>query len=372
MCIKKKILKKTLTNKKNRKALQETRARAVFLGEEYEGRNNYELIEEVVPYLSEWPFGVPLKVKQFPNLKMIVQTSQEYRSGFTCLRDLAWRNPFSTPQLSKASSLLKPSQVSSIFYLQPSQVGAGAEAEAEAVSFSHSALVNNAFYFSSAIGLDANDRVLSTLPLWTSQGFVVSLLSPFSSQAYAVIPSALFDEDISLKKLYEEQISVLSATPSQWEAFLSHPNLHKMRKESVKKVVVASERRERASPLLLEKISNSFNVPVHLSFSVDRFAGVSFLFSPNKNWKSSEASLPAGHLLSNMEAQIVDSQGNPVALGKQGTLLLKGHNLFSGIYRGELEPLLPPPLQNGFYNTNLQAKLSENGLFHIFCIFWKS
>ena len=310
------------------------------------------MVEEMLPYLSEWPFGAPLKMKHFPNLKMIIQTAHEYRNGFLSLRDLALRNGNLTP-LSSLQNKIESNDISSIFFVN-----------GRATAFTHSSLVNNAIYLAQNVGLGDYDRVLVNLPLWESFGQTVGLLSPFSSQSFVVIPSNLFNAESALKKIYEEKLNSIFCTPSQFQQLLEHPNFSKFRLDTLQKLLVVSTTNDRADAGLIKRIKEQFQVnQVNTAHAVDHFAGVSF-FADNLDTLP-DSSLAVGQLMPNMEAKVVDQSGKVLSDGKQGSLFLKGHNLFSGyLNNGNLEK--PQLDSQGFFDTNLQASVDSKGFFTIF------
>ncbi|MCU0379287.1 MAG: AMP-binding protein, partial [Bacteroidales bacterium] len=71
----------------------------------------------------------------------------------------------------------------------------------------------------------------------------------------------------------------------------------------------------------------------------------------------------SGYLVKNLDLKIVDEDGNPLAAGKNGEILIKGGNVMHGYWKND--SATKETLKNGWLHTGDRGYLSEDGFLYV-------
>ncbi len=64
-----------------RHALKALDARMVVFAPKYGGIDNIKFFSDLTEELAIWPHDLPLNLKKFPNLKLVVNTGMDFKPG---------------------------------------------------------------------------------------------------------------------------------------------------------------------------------------------------------------------------------------------------------------------------------------------------
>lgn len=135
-----------------------------------------------------------------------------------------------------------------------------------------------------------------------------------------------FDIEKACQIIQDHKITFAYVPPPIVLAFGKHPAVDKYDLTSLKMM------HSGAAPLtneLLELVWSRLKLPVKQGYGLSETSPVTHAQMPDE-WAKFMGSV--GKLVPNMEAQIVDLEGNEVALGEEGELWVKGPNVFGGYY----------------------------------------
>ena len=155
------------------------------------------------------------------------------------------------------------------------------------------------------------------------QGLVCCVLGPIFF-GWQVVLMEKFDLEKALQTIQNYGLTFMYIPPPIVLAFGKHPLVDKYDLSTLKVLHSA------AAPLtreLTEAVWERLKIPVKQGFGLSETSPICHIQSPDE-WAKYIGSV--GKLVPNMEAQIVDEDGNEVAEGEPGELWLKGPNVFQG------------------------------------------
>ena len=96
------------------------------------------------------------------------------------------------------------------------------------VTLSHHMILNNSFQTVLTQEYDKRRTVICLhLPLYHSFGMVLGHLSTITSGVTCVMPSPVFDAEMSLRAIEKEKCTAIFGTPTMFVDMINHPNLDK-------------------------------------------------------------------------------------------------------------------------------------------------
>ncbi|KAK1769742.1 hypothetical protein QBC33DRAFT_531838 [Phialemonium atrogriseum] len=173
-------------------------------------------------------------------------------------------------------------------------------------------------------GIDGKgDKQLGAIPLFHIYGLVCCVLGPIFF-GWQVVLMEKFDLEKALQTIQNYGLTFMYIPPPIVLAFGKHPLVDKYDLSTLKVLHSA------AAPLtreLTEAVWERLKIPVKQGFGLSETSPICHIQSPDE-WAKYIGSV--GKLVPNMEAKIVDEDGNEVAEGEPGELWLKGPNVFQG------------------------------------------
>jgi len=198
----------------------------------------------------------------------------------------------------------------------------GSEAEPKAVPLSHANIMANMHDFASIMSIMGNDRLLAMLPPFHSLGLVGTIILPLClglKTVYHANPT----ESVTLARLIDHyRTSMLISTPTFLAGILNAATDEQL--TSLKLVFTGAEK----CPALVYQSFRSL-CPKAVLCEGYGITECSPLVCVNRPENPKTGTI--GKMLPSMEYAIIDPEENqPVAKGKQGILLVRGPNIFSG------------------------------------------
>ena len=226
----------------------------------------------------------------------------------------------------------------------------GSSADPRAALLSHRALVSN---LDQLMAIDpapvtSDDVLLAVLPLFHVYGLNTVLGQAIVSGASMVL-APRFDPQSTLATIAEHGVTVVPAAPPMLVAWSEREDVAEAL-ASVRYLVSG------AAPLsvaVIEHLTDVTGVPVHQGYGLTEAAPVvsTTLMSPDAKPGS------VGRPLPGTDVMLVDESGEPVDEGDPGEVVVRGPNLFSGYWPGDVEG--PDP--DGWWRTGDVAYVDADG-----------
>ncbi|HKY67313.1 MAG TPA: AMP-binding protein, partial [Acidimicrobiales bacterium] len=184
---------------------------------------NHRFVDELLeshPELADGPPG-QLRSPAFPFLRRIVSRELSPPDPVDAWGDLVDRaDDVPDEILDAAMAEVHPRDAGIIIYTS------GTSANPKAVLHANGTPIVQSWRWAEALGLTAEDTVLSRFPYFWSGGFAMTLGGPLAAGA-TVVTSESFTPDVVLELVEREQITVLQAMPQTYSELVEHEDFAK-------------------------------------------------------------------------------------------------------------------------------------------------
>ncbi|PSR92110.1 hypothetical protein BD289DRAFT_364997 [Coniella lustricola] len=203
---------------------------------------------------------------------------------------------------------------------------------------------------------NSGDRMLGTLPFFHIYGLVNCVFMSIYA-GWHLFVMARFDLEKACQIIQANKVTFAYVPPPIVLAFGKDPIVDQYDLSSLKMM------HSGAAPLtneLLELFWNRLKLPVKQGYGLSETSPVTHVQMPDE-WAKFMGSV--GKLAPNMEAQIVDLEGNEVPLGEEGELWLKGPNVFGG-YFNHPDKTKDAFSKDGWFKTGDIFKIDKYGNYY--------
>jgi acyl-CoA synthetase (AMP-forming)/AMP-acid ligase II len=206
--------------------------------------------------------------------------------------------------------------------------------------------------FAEAMGLSAEDRVLSSQPFFWTAGIAMSLGASFAAGACLVLQE-VFEPARALELIERERITALHAWPHQEKALGEHPDAARRDLSSLTKTRFSSPLARLAG---IDKDVWGMDASYGLSETFTIAAALPADSAAELRARSSGRPLPG------LELRIVQPEsGAPLGTGEHGEIVVRGSTEMSGYYKVEPEDVFDA---DGWFHTQDGGSLDAEGLLH--------
>ncbi len=178
------------------------------------------------------------------------------------------------------------------------------------------------------VGLRAGDRYLVVNPFFHTFGYKAGILACLMTGA-TIVPEPVFDVDVVLQRVADERISVLPGPPTIFQSILDHPKREAFDLSTLRLVVTGAA----VVPVeLVEALWSDMGIETVLTaYGLTEACGTVTMC---RRGDSAEViSATSGRAIPDVEVHIVDADGNDVATGEPGEILVRGYNVMAGYFR---------------------------------------
>ncbi len=231
----------------------------------------------------------------------------------------------------------------------------GSTGRPKGVLLSHDALAANADASVDMHALGADDRVLTTLPLFHVGGMNIQT-TPALRAGSTVTLHAKFDPGDTFDAIERERITLTVLVPAQLEAMLAHPRWPGADLSSLRSISTGST----LVPERLCRAVHARGVPLIQVWGATETAPIAACLHADEAVRKLGS---AGRAAAGCELRIVDDQGRDVAPGASGEVLVRGRNVMSAYWRDA--PASARALAGGWFHSGDSGRIDAEGFLRI-------
>lgn len=304
--------------------LKKVNVKALICPLTYKTQNFYEIISTICPEMSGSEKG-KIKSANLPYLKSVIINTDTPQSGaftFNELLDLA--SDEERKSVTNMQQWIMPDSPCNV------QFTSGTTGKPKAAVLSHFNFVNNAIHIGNRNML-LNERICVQVPLFHAFGVVITIMAGMSNAAALVLPSPGFSPEDSLKAVVNEKCTIIHGTPTMYCDLIKKQNEIKLPLETLKMAVTGGAP---CSPKLFMDMKSVLNLKdVRTIFGMTETTASIFQSRPGDSME--QVLNTVGHVQDNIEAKVVDAEGNIVPFGQAGELCVRGYSTMLGYYGDE-------------------------------------
>ena len=182
--------------------------------------------------------------------------------------------------------------------------------------------------FTSAIGMNEDDRYLVVNPFFHSFGYKAGWLACLVVGA-AIFPLAVYEPKAVLEQIERDKISVMPGAPTIFQMLIGHADLGK---HDISSLRVATTGATTIPVDLIRRMNEELGIDdVFSAYGLTESCGVVSLCRKGDDFET--IATTCGQPLPGTELQITDDNGQAVARGEQGEIWVRGFNVMQGYFQ---------------------------------------
>jgi long-chain acyl-CoA synthetase len=219
----------------------------------------------------------------------------------------------------------------------------------------HSNLRRNCEVAAGLFGLGSDGVALGALPLFHSFGQTCGMnATVVSGGTLTLIPR--FDPEKALEIIQRDQVNVFEGVPTMYGAMLHAPDRERFDTSSLKLCASGGS----AMPVeLMRAFEAAFGCKILEGYGLSETSPVASFNHPDRERKPGSIGTP----VEGVEMKVVDDDGNEVAQGEVGEIVIKGHNVMKGYW--QRPDATEESIRDGWFHSGDMAKVDEDGYFFI-------
>jgi long-chain acyl-CoA synthetase len=220
----------------------------------------------------------------------------------------------------------------------------------------HSNLMRNTEVAVGLFDLGHDAVVLGALPLFHSFGQTCGLnASMLGGATVTLIPR--FDPGKALEIIQRDKVTVFEGVPTMYSAMLNHPDRDSFDTSSLKFCASGGS----AMPVeILKGFEEAFGCKVMEGYGLSETSPIASFNHPDRERKPGSIGTP----IDGVEMKVVDDDGNEVAQGEPGEIVIRGHNVMKG-YWNKPDATDEAIDSDGWFHSGDMATIDSDGYFSI-------
>ncbi|GAB0099949.1 hypothetical protein DMENIID0001_158530 [Sergentomyia squamirostris] len=328
--------------------MKKVEIKALVTSESFRNKDYYNKLLEIIPELGSFE-SERIQSKTLPALSSIIIDSNKHFAGTIRLEDVS--SMASSSHVDKIEDIQKdisPDSGCCIMFTS------GTTGTPKAALLKHSAFVNNGIHIGDRQKL-REKKVCVQVPFFHIYGSIVGIMACLAERATMVVPTSVYNPDKNIRAIEKEECQVIYGTPTMYVDLL---NKQKELKLSLKAEVALSGG-ALCPPQLIEDMRDVLKITkVQNAFGMTESATVSFsTFHEDTQDKILET---VGYVQDNIEAKVIDKEGQLVPFGTPGELCVRGYFTMIG-YWGDEQKTRETLGTDGWLRTGDQFVLQADG-----------
>jgi long-chain acyl-CoA synthetase len=199
------------------------------------------------------------------------------------------------------------------------------------------------------------DVVLGALPLFHSFGQTVGMNASMRVGAtLTLVPK--FDPGEALATIERDRVTHFYGVPTMFGALLHHPDRERVDTASLRTCITGGA----SMPVeVLRGFEDAFDCVVLEGYGLSETSPVASSNHPDMERKPGSIGTP----LEEVEMKVVDEDGNEVAQGEIGEIVIRGHNVMKGYW--QRPEATAEAMRGGWFHSGDMARVDEEGYFFI-------
>ena len=210
----------------------------------------------------------------------------------------------------------------------------------------------------SAIGLTAltsDDILLGALPLFHSFGQTCSMNSAVRTGASLDLMPR-FDATRALELMDRDGITIFQGVPTMYHALLNHPERDRYDTSRLRLCISGGA----ALPVeVLRGFEEAFGATILEGYGLSETSPVASFNQLGQERKPGSIGTP----IEGVEMKVVDEDGNELAPGEVGEVVIRGHNVMKGYWNRP--DATEEAMRGGWFHSGDLARMDEDGYFFI-------
>jgi long-chain acyl-CoA synthetase len=231
----------------------------------------------------------------------------------------------------------------------------GTTGRPKGAELTHDNLCHNVSVAVRLFDLGVGDVIFGGLPLFHSFGQTCTMNAAICGGA-AVTLLPRFEPGKALEILERDGCTVFEGVPTMYGALLNHPD---RKNYDVSSLRVCASGGASMPVEVLRGFEECFGCKVLEGYGLSETSPVASFNHPDRERKAGSIGTP----IAGVEMKCVDDEGNEVAQGEIGEILIKGQNVMKG-YLNQPEATAES-IKDGWFATGDMAKVDEDGYFFI-------
>lgn len=331
-------------------ALNRSGCKALVVLPHFKTTRYLDMLEELAPELAAAKPG-QLRSAALPSLRAVIQLGPDRIAGMLHYGDL-----LDNPKQEERARLAILGRLVQFDDPANIQFTSGTTGSPKGVTLSHHNILNNAYFVSGAIKLEAGDRLCIPVPLYHCFGMVMGNLGCLTRAATMVFPAEAFDPLACLQAVDDERCTALYGVPTMFIAMLDHPEFHRFELTSLRTGIMAGS----PCPVeIMRRVIDRMHMrDVTIAYGMTETSPVSF--QSRTDDPIARRISTVGRIGAHCEVKIVDERGRIVPRGTRGELCTRGYSVMLG-YWNEKQATHSVIDDAGWMHTGDLAVLDEEG-----------
>jgi acyl-CoA synthetase (AMP-forming)/AMP-acid ligase II len=232
--------------------------------------------------------------------------------------------------------------------------------------YTHRSIVLNALSgcLPGVLALGPDQSLLPVVPMFHINAWCLPYAAPMSG-AKLVLPGPKLDGQSLYELMEAEGVTISAGVPTIWQALLAHVDQHGLKFTTMRRTGVGGSAMPQA---LIARFMDDYNVDVRHGWGMTEttaVATISALPPQASGWTPGERHArlaKQGKSLFGVDLKVVDESGATLPRDgvSQGELMVRGHWIVSGYFKGEKSPLV-----DGWFPTGDIATIDAEGVMQI-------
>jgi fatty-acyl-CoA synthase len=327
----------------------------LFLTDRFKGTDYFAILATVCPELADASPG-ELESARCPRLRQVIAIKDTAGPGM-----LSWTAFLDNGRSVSAGSLLQRQRGARADDVVDIQYTSGTTGFPKGAMLTHRNLLMNAFYVGQRQAFTEQDRLCIPVPFYHCFGCVMGTMMCAVYGAAMVVPAEVFDPLATLEAIQAERCTGVYGVPTMFLAELHHPRFSDFNLTSLRTGIMAG------SPCPIEVmravVSKMGAHDITIAYGLTESSPVITQTQASDSLEHRVSTV--GTVLPGLEVRIVQAGSlEPVADGKSGELMVKGHGVMKGYYKkpAETAQALTP---DGWLHTGDLALRTPDGYYRI-------
>jgi len=199
------------------------------------------------------------------------------------------------------------------------------------------------------------DIVMGCLPLFHVFGLTVGLNATIAvGGTLTLLPR--FDAGKALEIIGRDKVTIFEGVPTMYAAMLHHPDRADADTSSLRTCISGGA----SMPVeIMREFEQTFGCMILEAYGLSETSPVASFNHPGQQRKPGSIGTP----LAGTQMRVLDDDGNALAAGEVGEIVIRGHNVMKG-YRG-MPNATAEAIRDGWFRTGDLARVDDDGYFFI-------